>query len=379
MARSKSIGDGPPGGAHFAECVEAVPTALREVFVEIVALTDRFCQERLNAEYQMMCRELAVALCQPGSPATRGKRESWASGVAYAVGWVNFLGDPSNDPHVRSEDVSAAFGVSMATMQSKSKVLREGLDLIQLDPRFTLPSRLDDNPLVWMMELEGGIIVDARNMPREFLEGAFEAGLIPYVPTDAVEEAAGGVTKESLANGPAYQLKVTLDNVRPPVWRRLLVPDMSLADLHWVLQDAMGWEDEHLHEFSAGKARFPMDDGEDYGPLFGEPSRPESQVTIGQLVAEGHKKLNYWYDFGDDWKHTIQIEKKLAPKPGEQPIQCVAGARACPPEDIGGPWGYAEFLEGLADPDDEERSDWLGGDFDPEEFDLEATNARLNT
>lgn len=167
-------------GADAAE----VPDEYREVYLELVALTDKFCSERLNDEYQDLCREMAISLCQDGSPVFRGKRASWASGVVYSVGWVNFLGDPSQEPHVRSEDIAKWFGVSVATMQNKSKVIREGLDLMPLDPEFTLPSRIDDNPLVWMVELTNGLIVDIRHAPRELQVQAYEAGMIPYVPAD---------------------------------------------------------------------------------------------------------------------------------------------------------------------------------------------------
>ncbi|HEY3395634.1 MAG TPA: DUF6398 domain-containing protein [Lacipirellulaceae bacterium] len=161
-----------------------VPAEFRQVFLELVSLTDEFCNERLNAEYQELCREMAISVCQDGSPVARGKRASWASGIVYSVGWVNFLGDPSQQPHVRSEDIAKWFGVSMATMLSKARTIREGLDLMALDPAYTLPSRMDDNPLVWMLELDNGLIIDMRHAPREAQIAAYERGLIPYIPAD---------------------------------------------------------------------------------------------------------------------------------------------------------------------------------------------------
>jgi hypothetical protein len=161
-----------------------VPAEFRQAYLEIVSLTDEFCNERLNAEYQELCREMTISICQDGSPVIRGKRASWASGIVYSVGWINFLGDPSQQPHVRSEEIAKWFGVSTGTMLSKAKTIREGLDLIPLDPAFTLPSRLDDNPLIWMIELENGLIIDIRHAPREAQVTAYEHGLIPYVPAD---------------------------------------------------------------------------------------------------------------------------------------------------------------------------------------------------
>lgn len=121
-----------------------VPAEFRQEYLEIVALTDEFCNERLNLEYQDLCREMAITICQEGSPVVRGKRASWASGIVYSVGCINFLGDPSQQPHIRSEEIAKWFGVSTATMFSKAKTIREGLDLVPLDPAFTLSSRLDD-------------------------------------------------------------------------------------------------------------------------------------------------------------------------------------------------------------------------------------------
>ena len=161
-----------------------VPAEFRQVYLELVSLTDEFCNERLNVEYQELCREMAIAICQPESPVLRGKRASWASGIVYAVGWVNFLGDPSQEPHVRSEEIAEWFGVSTATMHSKAKAIREGLGLMALDPEFTLPSRIEENRLIWMMQLDNGLIIDIRQAPREAQVAAYERGLIPYIPAD---------------------------------------------------------------------------------------------------------------------------------------------------------------------------------------------------
>ena len=160
-----------------------VPVEYRREFLEIVALTDGFCTASLNDEYQQLCREMAVAICQAGSPVKRGKRESWACGIVYSVGWVNFLTDPSQEPHATSEEIAKWFGVSVATMHNKSKVIRECLDLVPFDPAFYLRSRLDDNPLVWMREIDG-FIIDMRYAPREMQIAAYENGLIPYILSD---------------------------------------------------------------------------------------------------------------------------------------------------------------------------------------------------
>jgi Domain of unknown function (DUF6398) len=166
---------------------DEVPAEFRRIYLELVSLTDEFCNERLDTEYQSLCRELAIGVCQDGSPVGGGKRASWASGIVYTIGWVNFLGDPSTEPYMRSEEIAEWFGVSMGTMHSKSRDIREGLEIIPLDPEFTLPSRLNDNPLVWMVELANGMIVDVRHAPRELQQSAYEHGMIPYIPADRDE------------------------------------------------------------------------------------------------------------------------------------------------------------------------------------------------
>lgn len=165
------------------ELASEVPLGWRDRFHEIVRLTDAFCQRHLDEEYRDLSRDMAVALCCPDSPAQRGKPAGWAAGIVYAVGWVNFLTDPQQIPHMTSVEIADGFGVSSATMMAKAKVLREGLGLMRFDPTWTLPSRLDDNPLVWL-RLVNGLAVDLRKAPREVQQAAYEQGLIPYIPAD---------------------------------------------------------------------------------------------------------------------------------------------------------------------------------------------------
>jgi len=384
----------PPQATNNAPMIcgsEEVPVEFRKIYLELVALTDEFCNELLDVEYQQLCRDVAVGLCQPGSPVVRGKRISWASGIVYSVGWVNFLGDPNTEPHLRSEEIAEWFGISTGTMLSKSKIIREGLDILQLDPSFTLPSRLGDNPLAWMLEVNG-FILDIRSASREAQEVAFEQGLIPYIPADQDEtespyavvhqrvQPSNSTSKpRSQATAAAFQIKVTLNGSKPPIWRRLRVPDCTLNVLHEIIQSAMGWQNYHMHEFCAGDERFVAAEMEECGD-FDEQARKECEVFLSELVETGHKTLRYWYDFGDDWWHTIKIEKTLEPQTNDRSPICLAGARACPPEDIGGIWGFVDFLEAMADPQHErheELSEWYGTKFDPERFDQEEVNRRL--
>ncbi len=173
-----------------------------------------------------------------------------------------------------------------------------------------------------------------------------------------------------------HQLKVTLQGIRPPIWRRLLVPsDITLDRLHAAIQGAMGWFDCHLHEFECDGRRFGQPDPDDF-----ELVEDESRFTLTRLAPRAGDRLRYCYDFGDNWQHEIRVEKVLPRDPGLALPACTAGRRACPPEDCGGPWGYAELLQALADPKHPEHADlmeWTDGGFDPACFDLDETQSRL--
>lgn len=159
-----------------------VPAKMRETYEAVVALTDAFCRAHLNEEYADLARTLTATLCRKRpSPLAQGRPKTWACGIVYALGQVNFLFDKSQDPYLSATDVCAGFGVSQASASSKAKTIRDALDLMPLDPRWSLPSRLDDNPLVWMLEVNG-FILDVRSLPRSVQIEAYERGLIPYLP-----------------------------------------------------------------------------------------------------------------------------------------------------------------------------------------------------
>jgi Domain of unknown function (DUF6398) len=159
-----------------------VPATARPAYDAIVDLTDGFCREHLNGEYEALCRKLAGALARKRpSPLLGGKPETWACGVVRTSGWVNFLDDSSRKPHLKLTAIDKAFGVAESTGQGKSKAIRTLLKIRQFDPRWTLPSRRDDNPIIGMIEVNG-FVVDARHLRREIQEEASRKGLIPYVP-----------------------------------------------------------------------------------------------------------------------------------------------------------------------------------------------------
>lgn len=161
-----------------------VPKRFRARFDEIVALIDSFCNAHLNDEYKVVSREMAEVLCQEDSPVLSGKATGWAAGVVHAVGFVNFLSDPQNSPCMSGKQIADGFQVSEATMMAKSRTIRQGLDIIQCDPDWTVYSMLEKNPLIWMIQLKNGLIIDIRNAPIEFQKSAYEAGLIPFMPKE---------------------------------------------------------------------------------------------------------------------------------------------------------------------------------------------------
>ncbi len=176
--------------------------------------------------------------------------------------------------------------------------------------------------------------------------------------------------KKARQKVPTYQLKVTLEGARPPIWRRILVPgDLNLSQLHKVIQLCMGWTDSHLHQFLIDRTMYSLPDEDDL--LLPKKPKNEAKFTLQALDAKTRGGFQYIYDFGDDWLHRITVEKVHEPGQGKPFPVLVAGRRACPPEDIGGIHGYHHLLEILADPDSaeyREHRDWLGEDFDPDRF-----------
>ncbi|HJW74925.1 MAG TPA: plasmid pRiA4b ORF-3 family protein [Thermoleophilia bacterium] len=174
-------------------------------------------------------------------------------------------------------------------------------------------------------------------------------------------------------------LRIALLGIEPPIWRRLEVPAAyHLGELHAALNTAMGWLDYHLHEFEIGGRRYGVPDV-DFAPE-ADNTLPEENIVLGDLARTGVKLFEYTYDFGDDWRHSVVVEKT---GPGEEVLfypRCIAGLGACPPEDCGGLAGFEDFKEAMANPDHPEHKSlkrWYGGDFDPGEFSAEEASKLL--
>jgi len=175
-----------------------------------------------------------------------------------------------------------------------------------------------------------------------------------------------------------YQLKITLKNVRPPIWRRILVSGKTaLPELHFIIQAVMGWHNCHLHSFEDGEVSYGERDT-DFGL---DELEDERRVKLQSIALAVGSKFEYLYDFGDGWQHTVLVEKVLTAAPGGVYPVCITGKRACPPEDCGGAWGYVDFLEAISNPEHEnhdEMQEWIGEGFDSEAFDLNVVNAMLS-
>jgi len=173
-----------------------------------------------------------------------------------------------------------------------------------------------------------------------------------------------------------YQFKITLQGIKPPIWRRIQVPQTyTFYDLHVAIQDVMIWSDYHLHEFeimdpsTGSKVVIGLPDDE-----FGREILVGRNQKIAKYFSMENRYADYVYDFGDFWQHRIQLEKILPREENVDYPKCIKGKRACPPEDVGGIGGYENFLEIIKNPDHEEYEEmleWAGGEFDPEQFDCE--------
>jgi hypothetical protein len=182
---------------------------------------------------------------------------------------------------------------------------------------------------------------------------------------------------------PIYQIKVTLKDFKPTIWRSIQVrSDATLGELHAAIQIAMGWSNSHLHHFIVGRepnlrfigapAPYESDD------LMDEEN--EDDIAISKVLSPTKTKITYEYDFGDSWEHEVALEKSMAAEAGAHYPRCIAGENACPPEDVGGVWGYADFLQAINNDEHKEHEsylEWVGGEFNPEEFDLDAVNQLL--
>jgi len=178
-----------------------------------------------------------------------------------------------------------------------------------------------------------------------------------------------------LRKSDCYKLKISLNNVKPLIWRRFLVDsNIKLPDLHKVIQTVMGWTNSHLHQFIIDGRFYSEPDEDSFSECI-----DYRKIKLNQVLSTEKQTIKYEYDFGDGWVHKIVLEKILHDCIQKYPV-CLDGKRNCPPEDCGGPYGYEDLLKVISDPEDEgydEMIEWLGDDFDPEYIDIEEINEML--
>ncbi|HBG27610.1 MAG: hypothetical protein A2Y10_15770 [Planctomycetes bacterium GWF2_41_51] len=187
------------------------------------------------------------------------------------------------------------------------------------------------------------------------------------------------MVKASGKSAQIYQLEVWLNEIEPRIWRKFEVPsNIRLDKLNGVIQDVMGWTNSHLHSFNAGENEYSMPYPGDES--YNEGMLDERKAKLTDIVGRSKDRFVYVYDFGDNWEHIVELVEIKEPQRGVKYPVCLAGERACPPEDCGGPWSYPEFLQTLRGRNKKERQeliDWLGYEFNPEEFDIDEINQML--
>jgi hypothetical protein len=366
---------------------ETVPKAMEEKFNSIVELTDEFARQHLNEEYAQLIRTATAALCRKRpSPLEKGQAKTWAGGITHAIGMVNFLFDSSQNPHISASELYQWFNIGASTGQGKSKLVRDTLKMRQFDPDWCLPSRIDDNPMVWLLSVNG-FLMDIRQAPLGAQIEAFRQGLIPYIPghkeeseaiaaqfqqaslptQSASRQTTRNTTKDkatkrkpSAQQPPSpealqavYALDVALISgpisekflkKNPVISRTIEIQgEQTLADLHSVIFQAFDRFDEHMYEFQF-KGKSPNDPNADrYGLAlafhdgFDEPPAGDvAQTQIGTLELEVDEFFGYWFDFGDDWWHRVQVVSIAEPQPKVNYPRITGRVGASPPQ-------YEEF------------------------------------
>ncbi|MCL6478954.1 MAG: plasmid pRiA4b ORF-3 family protein [Peptococcaceae bacterium] len=332
----------------------------------LIDLTSGFCNRYLDNEYRRLCEKLINKMARKRNvPFLSGKLELWAAAVVHALGSINFLFDKSFPPYASMDDICGYFKTSRSSTTQKSKLIRDMFNLWYYDPELSTTHVAKNNPLA------GLVVVDDLILALKTLKPENEPVFIkreqnqPKLVKDRTENE-----KETI-----YIMKVTLRDCTPPIWRRFQVPgSINLYKLHRVLQVVMGWENYHLYQFIIKNTYYGDPDPDPEHGL-----KNARKTRLDQVVTRAKTSFTYEYDFGDGWNHSIQVEKILPAKEKIKPL-CLAGERACPPEDCGGPWGYENLLEILSNPEHDEYDEtlaWVREDFDPEFFDLDELNKEL--
>lgn len=335
---------------------ETVPKVMQEKFDRITAITDAFAQQHLNEEYATLIRQATAALCRKRpSPLMSGRDKTWACGITHAIGMINFLFDRSQNPYMIAKDLYAEFGVGESTGQSKSKQVRDTLKMSQMDLDWCLPNRIDENPMAWLLSVNG-MIIDARSAPPEVQDRLAAAGLIPHGAspgTDDLKEKGQKVEKSTTQRSPDTLYVLDAHIIDGPITEEFIAENpnvtrtieiagsQTLKELHQILFQAFDREEEHMYEFQVG-GRGPNDPhAMRYGPFDLHPMDVDSagdvdNTTLSDLGLAIGDIIGYWFDFGDDWWHAIEV-KEIREKAGKGQYPKITNRiGASPPQ-------YAEF------------------------------------
>lgn len=321
---------------------ENVPKAMQAKYAEIVAITDAFAQKHLDDDYAQLIRYAAAALARESpSPLSKSKAKSWACGITHAIGMVNFLFAPSQEPHMKASELYKAFGVSMGTGQGKSKIVRDTLDLMQLDPDWCTQDLLKNNPFATTVVINGQII-DARAMPRQIQEMLHASGMLPVIPETSNEDIPFTIGEPEEPQEKRPPVTATKEDVfrfevfifdglftdefiveNPVVAREIeILGKHTLADFHRIIFEAFDREEEHMYEFQVRGSAPNAPDAERYVlPMAMDsdfdddlPAGCVNDTAIADLNLSLDDIIGYWFDFGDDWWHQINL-LDVKPKP----------------------------------------------------------------
>jgi hypothetical protein len=285
------------------ELLRRVPAKLRDRFREIVALTDRYCAAHLNDEFRDLCRACTADACAAGVPVATGKAAGWAAGVLFSVGYANFLTSDPNQPfHMSPDDMAKRAGVSVATMHNKAKAIRDALKIDRFDPRYTVQQLRENNPLGTAFAMfEQLLNQPPRPQPVRAKKKRAKPAGPPRVYTLDVSLLEGPITKAFAKKNRSVVRTIEIRG------------DQTLEELHWAIFDAFDRDDPHMYEFQFGKG--PMDPN---GPRYVMPEMGDdgvgppvagltTETTIDDLGLTTDSQFGYWFDFGDDWHHQIDV------------------------------------------------------------------------
>jgi hypothetical protein len=372
-----------PASAPLMVTVDDLKEMAGSVAAQANQTTDTKRRKRLGAILRRIRRlldthtevELAAALHARDSGQVESMAEQAAALAAHAAQALRAAQERRTQEQTMPEfPLHETERALLATLPAVSSQLKK--QLLRMDADFSVAQVAGLTRTVAKAVPTGPALqqVVLRRIAQKLLECLQATLAVPEMTSRARKPKAGAVL---------YQLKIILLGVKPPVWRRIQVPDCTLDQLHQHIQSAMGWANAHLHQFRIGRRRFAdprmlEEDFEEFG------FRDSTATLLSASLPPSGKRFrfDYEYDLGDWWHHEVLFEGCPPVKPGQEYPVCVEGARACPPEDCGGSPGYADFLQALQIPDHPQHAEaiqWAGGSFDPEEFDPALATARMRT